>query len=271
MKLPSLEEIEAKRTGTYRYRADFLVISAVLVLAAYQVDRMHQGGPAPAALAVRLAWCALLLGTAVALRRGGPLAIWCIRLITPAGSALLFLGLMLVTGGASSPVFPFLYVLVGLLPIITYDAMPYGVVSAALLLVASWVVIVRDGIRGADLWGWVHIGATALALGWLLAWAFNRALSTARLALAERQQALEELQQALGENQQLVGDLRTALTNVRTLHGLLPICAFCKKIRNDDGYWEQLEAYVTAHSDAVFSHSFCPDCARAQYPEHVEG
>ncbi len=270
MFVPTPEEIQAKRAGTYRYRSLFLLVSAVLVLAAHPVDRMQAGGAAPAALALRLGWCALLLLTALGLRRGGPASIALIRLVTPAGSALLFLGLVQVTGGAHSPVFPFVYVLVVLLPILTYDARPYGVTSAAFTLAASWRIIVRDGVRGADLWGWVHIGATAFALGWVLAWAFGRALETARTALAERQAALERLQQTLAENQQLVGDLRTALGNVRTLRGLLPICAFCKKIRNDDGYWEQLEQYVSAHSDAVFSHSFCPECAREQYPEHVE-
>jgi len=55
--------------------------------------------------------------------------------------------------------------------------------------------------------------------------------------------------------------LKEALSNIRTLKQLLPICAKCKKVRNDDGYWEQIEAYITEHSDTVFSHGICPECS----------
>ncbi|WP_243315572.1 ligand-binding sensor domain-containing protein [Geothrix paludis] len=62
-------------------------------------------------------------------------------------------------------------------------------------------------------------------------------------------------------------DLSTALGQVKQLSGLLPICASCKKIRDDTGYWNQLEHYISAHSDADFTHGICPDCADALYPE----
>ncbi len=54
---------------------------------------------------------------------------------------------------------------------------------------------------------------------------------------------------------------------VHTLRGFLPICSYCKKIRDDEGYWTQLEAYITAHSEAGFSHGICPSCIKTQYPE----
>ena len=54
--------------------------------------------------------------------------------------------------------------------------------------------------------------------------------------------------------------------HVQTLEGLLPICSFCKKIRNEAGSWERLEAFISKRSDAQFSHSFCPDCAKTHYP-----
>jgi HAMP domain-containing protein len=57
---------------------------------------------------------------------------------------------------------------------------------------------------------------------------------------------------------------RTA--EIKTLSGLLPICASCKKIRDDKGYWKQIEGYIMAHSDAEFSHSICPECAAKYYP-----
>jgi hypothetical protein len=61
--------------------------------------------------------------------------------------------------------------------------------------------------------------------------------------------------------------LQEALTNIKTLSGLLPICASCKKIRDDNGYWNQIELYIKDHSDVNFSHSLCPDCAKKMYPE----
>jgi hypothetical protein len=63
----------------------------------------------------------------------------------------------------------------------------------------------------------------------------------------------------------LIGELRTALGEVKTLHGLLPICAKCKNVRNDDGYWERIEGYLEDRSDAVFTHGMCPECITEFY------
>ncbi len=65
-------------------------------------------------------------------------------------------------------------------------------------------------------------------------------------------------------------ELTKALEEVKTLGGLLPICASCKKIRDDKGYWNQIEGYIQKHSDAKFSHSICPECAKKIYPEEYE-
>ncbi len=72
-----------------------------------------------------------------------------------------------------------------------------------------------------------------------------------------------ELQQSLAER---VRELEAALARVKQLHGLLPICGYCKRIRNDQNYWQQVEAYITAHADVSFSHGVCPDC----YEQHVK-
>ena len=61
-----------------------------------------------------------------------------------------------------------------------------------------------------------------------------------------------------------------ALAQVKQLGGLLPICASCKKIRDDKGYWQQIEAYIREHSEAEFSHSICPECVKKLYPEFSE-
>lgn len=81
-----------------------------------------------------------------------------------------------------------------------------------------------------------------------------------------RHRAVLALRVALEENEKLVSELRDALQNVKTLTGFLPICMFCKKIRDDQGYWEKVEAYISAHTDARFSHGLCPDCRAEHYP-----
>ncbi|MBK7190467.1 MAG: PAS domain-containing protein [bacterium] len=69
------------------------------------------------------------------------------------------------------------------------------------------------------------------------------------------------------ERQQTVRELRAALAEIRELQGILPICAGCKKIRNDSGYWEQVETYIELHTRAQFSHGMCPDCMVRLYPD----
>ncbi|MBW1741731.1 MAG: PAS domain-containing protein [Deltaproteobacteria bacterium] len=73
--------------------------------------------------------------------------------------------------------------------------------------------------------------------------------------------------QAEKERERLIGELQEALAKVKTLSGLLPICASCKRIRDDQGYWQQIEAYIGDHSEAQFSHGVCPECAKKLYPE----
>jgi hypothetical protein len=72
------------------------------------------------------------------------------------------------------------------------------------------------------------------------------------------------------EREKTIEDLQAAIARINTLHGLLPICCSCKKIRQDDGYWSQIEEYLQAHSDATFSHGICPECAQKLYPEVYE-
>jgi N-terminal 7TM region of histidine kinase len=69
------------------------------------------------------------------------------------------------------------------------------------------------------------------------------------------------------ERDRLIGELQAALADVKTLSGLLPICASCKKIRDDNGYWQNLERYLQEHSEAQFSHGLCDDCIEKLYPE----
>ncbi len=86
--------------------------------------------------------------------------------------------------------------------------------------------------------------------------------------------ANEQLQFKVGECERadkeklaLIGELQEALTQLQILRGILPICGACMRIRDDQGAWQHMEAYIMAHSEAVFSHSVCPECAKKLYPD----
>jgi PAS domain S-box-containing protein len=72
------------------------------------------------------------------------------------------------------------------------------------------------------------------------------------------------------ERERLILELQTALARVKQLSGLLPICANCKRIRNDEGYWNQVELYVSSQSEATFTHCICPECLHKLYPEQEQ-
>ena len=111
--------------------------------------------------------------------------------------------------------------------------------------------ITKNGIPiiVASRWG-VHKSIDGDLLGFLV---INRNI-TERIKMAE-------------ERDRLIDDLQKALANVKMLSGIIPICASCKMIRDDKGYWNQIESYVRDHSEAKFSHGICPDCARKLYPD----
>ena len=72
------------------------------------------------------------------------------------------------------------------------------------------------------------------------------------------------------DKQNLIDELQTALSEVNKLSGFLPICSSCKKIRDDKGYWSEVERYISHHSEAEFSHGICPDCMRKLYPQYAD-
>jgi K+-sensing histidine kinase KdpD len=94
-------------------------------------------------------------------------------------------------------------------------------------------------------------------------WRARRARERERIAQKARKRAE-------AERERLVQELQKALANVRTLSGLLPICANCKKIRDDNGSWNQIEIYIRERSDAQFTHGICPECAKTLYPTLYE-
>ncbi len=94
---------------------------------------------------------------------------------------------------------------------------------------------------------------------------FDRTELVARVRAGER---IVKLEKSLRQKNR---ELSEALTQVRQLKGLLPICMFCKKIRNDENYWQQIEDYIARHSEADFSHGICPECWEKNYPKYVDG
>ncbi|MCX8108614.1 MAG: PAS domain S-box protein, partial [Verrucomicrobiae bacterium] len=77
--------------------------------------------------------------------------------------------------------------------------------------------------------------------------------------------------QAEAERERLITELRQAMSEIKTLKGFIPICAGCKKIRDDKGFWVQVEAYISSRSEAQFSHGLCPDCMKKYYPDIEPG
>ena len=69
------------------------------------------------------------------------------------------------------------------------------------------------------------------------------------------------------EREKLIIELQDALAEIKTLKGLIPICTWCKKIRDDKGFWKKIEHYIEAHSEAKFTHGICPTCAKKEFPE----
>ncbi len=93
---------------------------------------------------------------------------------------------------------------------------------------------------------------------------FDREELHARVHVGQR---VLELQSALEDR---IQELQDALDQIKTLKGLIPMCASCKKIRDDEGYWQQVETYIMERSGAEFSHGLCPDCLKKHYPEYYE-
>lgn len=80
-----------------------------------------------------------------------------------------------------------------------------------------------------------------------------------------------ELKQRRDEQAELIKRLTASLEEVRQLRGIIPICASCKKIRNDEGYWQQVEEYISSRSEVEFTHGLCPDCIKKFYPDYEDG
>jgi ABC-type amino acid transport substrate-binding protein len=108
------------------------------------------------------------------------------------------------------------------------------------------------------------LGPILFLLAMVGLWYLKREVARKTLSLRAE---IKERMQAEEEKEKLIVELQKALDEVKTLGRLLPICASCKKIRDDKGYWNQLESYIQEHTGTAFSHGICPDCAKKLYPD----
>jgi len=156
------------------------------------------------------------------------------------------------------------------LDILTPKGVSGEALYAGLVLIALWsprprlIILVATGTSALTILGlflsppggliWMAIVNRVLAISAI--WV------TASLALLHHREARDR--------ERLIQQLQEALAQVKTLQGLLPICASCKKVRDDRGYWNQIETYIGDHSEAEFTHGLCPECAKKLYPEYFE-
>jgi DNA-binding response OmpR family regulator len=97
----------------------------------------------------------------------------------------------------------------------------------------------------------------------------NKELLARVESMVRIKRAEDALREKEKEQQKLISELREALAEIKTLRGLIPICAWCRKVHDDEGYWHQLEAYISKHTDAIFSHGICPECEE-KYRAEIE-
>jgi PAS domain S-box-containing protein len=81
---------------------------------------------------------------------------------------------------------------------------------------------------------------------------------------------ISERKKAEKEREELIKKLRESLAEIKTLRGILPLCSFCKKVRDDKGYWERVDIYINKHSEADISHGICPECLKIHYPKEYK-
>jgi len=130
------------------------------------------------------------------------------------------------------------------------------------VIVVSGAGAITDVVEALRLGAWDYLVKPIENLSFL-SHSIEKSLERAYL-LRKNREYQESLEKMVSKRTE---ELQRALEQVKTLSGLLPICSSCKKIRDDTGYWNQIEIYIKEHSEAEFSHSICPECAKELYPE----
>src|SRR4030042_2502920 len=155
----------------------------------------------------------------------------------------------------------------GLLDYLTGKELGFFVFYYIPIFFATWYLDIKwsvtFSILSAFIWAFVDFVSRHSHPSWpIIFWNGGiRLLSFLIIAIA-----ISKINQLLTKEQNLTRALQLTLDEVKQLKGFIPICASCKNIRNDSGYWEQVDQYVKDHSDAEFTHTLCPDCAKKLYP-----
>lgn len=140
----------------------------------------------------------------------------------------------------------------------------FGIILSSMILTVG-IVLLSEAvtIAYAALIG-THVSNTALILATLVPSVLCPPVYYVILSM------LTKLRRSERERGQVIEELELALAGVKQLSGMLPICSHCKKIRDDEGYWKQIEVYIATHSEMLFSHGICPDCAKKYYSDILD-
>ncbi|MDA8140487.1 MAG: hypothetical protein M0036_17725, partial [Desulfobacteraceae bacterium] len=127
--------------------------------------------------------------------------------------------------------------------------------AIVIAMIIFYFAAFNDALVGVGLYPFIYLFEYAFA---------GLMISMAMMLVGDFMDIAEEFEKV---NRRLEAAVKERTKEVKALSGLLPICASCKKIRDDKGYWSQIETYLKAHSDATFSHGICPECQDKLYPE----
>ena len=157
--------------------------------------------------------------------------------------------------------------LIGTADWFTGPAIGFSIFYAIPVFGTTWRFGRRQGflmaLACASVWGFVDLINRAGGSSWIPFWNFDVGFAL----LATFAAIVARIQEEMNHQTSLANELRAALAEVQHLSGLLRMCAWCRRIRNDQGEWEPFEVYVMAHSDVDITHGICPDCAARQHAQ----
>jgi hypothetical protein len=174
--------------------------------------------------------------------------------------AVLFLGLMLVVEGVFGEWLPWgMAPPMLFMPFLLWAVLRFRPTVAASALLVIVVIALWNTTQGRGPYTFLSSVPSERIVR------AQTALSVMCLSVLLLAAVVAERQQAEQEKLKLIGELEQALTEIKTLRGLIPICGWCKKIRDDQGFWQQLEVYLRAQTSAEFTHGICPECLEKQF------
>ena len=139
-------------------------------------------------------------------------------------------------------------------------------VAASLFFVYGFFALIRASLWLLDPQGTLFIAGIKHQLYFLVITVFEVGVGITWVMM-NNQRLEAELMASRDNLRETVSKLEEAMSEIKTLSGIIPICMHCKEIRDDQGYWNQIEKFICEHSEAEFSHSICPDCAKKHYPD----